>query len=85
MKMKFHLAFDHLIPSSPFLIPYATHAKAGLLNVAGAANFGTGVPQFAVPSDVRINLCTTPPVTGVANEAVCPSAEAVTAREGCET
>ena len=68
------------------LIPYATHAKADSLIVAGAVNIGIVVGQFAVPSEARKALCTTPPATEVANEAVCTIdvAEA-TAREACES
>jgi hypothetical protein len=64
------------------LIPYATHAKAVRLNVVEAEYTGIEVVQTAAPSDVRIDLCTTPPVTEVANVAVCSIGVAVTAREG---
>jgi hypothetical protein len=62
-------------------IPYATHAKAVLLIVVVAVYIGIVVVQFAVPSVVRIVLCTTPPVTVVANVVVGSIVVAVTARE----
>ena len=67
------------------LIPYATHAKAVKLNVEVAEHTGIVVAQPAEPSEVRIVLCTTPPVTVVANVVVCSTEVAVTAREACES
>ncbi len=67
------------------LIPYATHAKAVRLTVVDAAYIGIDVGQVAIPSSVRIVLCTTPPETEVANVIVCTIAVAVTAREACES
>ena len=85
MKMNFHLSLHHLIPSSPFLIPYATHAKAVLHRVVVAVYIGNAVVQNAEPSVARIVLCTTPPETEVANGVVRPIAAADTAREACES
>ena len=70
-----------LFPSSLFLIPNATHAKAVLLIVVVAVYIGIVVVQFAVPSVVRIVLCTTPPVTVVANVVVISIVVAVPARK----
>ncbi len=80
--VNFHL----LIPSSPFLIPNATNAKAlVLIGPVVAGYIGIAVGQSAVPSVGRNALCTTPPETDAANEAVCTIDVAVTAREGCES
>ena len=82
---KIHLSLHHLIPSSPFLIPYATNTKAESL-IAGVAEYsGIVAGQVAVPSEARIVLCTTPPVTEAANAGVGTIGEAVTAREACES
>ena len=88
--MNINLSPHSFIPSSPhpfipFLIPYATNTKAALLIAAGAVHIGSVVDQLAVPSDVRIVLWTTPPVTEVANDVVGSIEVAETAREACET
>ena len=67
------------------LIPYATHAKAESLIAVVAEYIGKVVEQFAVPSEIRKVLCTTPPETAVANGSVSPTVEVVTAREARET
>lgn len=59
-----------LVPTSPFLIPYAANAKAVPLTVVVAVDIGIAVVQYAAPSVVRIDLCTTPPGTVVANVVV---------------
>ncbi len=63
------------------LIPDATNTEAVTLIVVAAVYSGIDVAQFAEPSEVRIVLCTTPPVAAGANGAVCSRVVAVTARE----
>ncbi len=87
-KWEWEWEWEWIFTSSPhsfisFLIPYATNTKAvPLIGVGVAEYIWIVVVQFAVPSDVRIGLCTTPPVTEAANVVVWAMAEAATAREG---